>query len=335
MIGNTLTTRPLTFDDARAYASTATAIAKHAGTDERFDVDDTLIMWREPRFDLGRSSLGVFSDAGLLAAYVIVWAVSERPVRPWVNWGVHPDFQGHNLSERLLDWAEERAGEIIKRCPPEARVRLQTGTPAGYGFAERALAQAGYAPDRIYYDMRITMERRPDVPDFPAGISLKAYRHEEDLTLFVDVFRNSFADHYGYVEEPFDDDVAAFRHWFNSDKNFDPRLVVLAVDEAAGLPVGCLVAMKESPRQPGIGFVDIVGVRRGYRRRGLAQAMLYYSFAGYWDRGMWTVGLEVDGESLTNALALYEKVGMHVHQSFIAYEKTLRDGVELAKVSME
>ena len=335
MIGNSLTTRPLSLDDAREYAGTATAIAKHAGTDERYDVDDTLMMWREPRFDLGRSSLGMFTDSGLLAAYVIVWAISERPVRPWVNWGVHPDFQGQNLSQRLLDWAEERAGEIIKRCPPEARVRLQTGTPAGYSFAETALAQAGYVLDRTYFDMRITMDRRPQVPDFPAGIAVKPYRHEEDLPLFVDVFRNSFSDHYGYVEEPFENNVAEFRHWFNNDKNFDPGLLLLAVDEQAELAVGCLLAMKESSLHPGIGFVDTVGVRRGYRRRGLAQAMLYYSFARYWDRGMRTVALEVDGKSLTNAVALYEKVGMHVHQSFVSYEKTLRDGVELAKVSME
>jgi len=335
MIGKTLTTRPLSFDDAREYASTATAIARRAGTDERYDVDDTLMMWREPRFDLGRSSLGMFSDSGTLAAYVIVWAVSERPVRPWVIWGVHPDFHGHKLGKRLFDGAEERAGEIIKRCPPEARVRLQTGTPAGYSFAEKALAQAGYVSDRTYFDMRITMNRRPQVPDFPAGIAIKPYRHEEDLPLFVDIFRNSFSDHYGYVEEPFDDDVAEFRHWFNNDKNFEPGLVLLAVDERSKLPVGCLLAMKESPRHPGIGFVDIVGVRRGYRRRGLAQAMLYHSFATYWDRGLTTVSLEVDGSSLTNAVALYEKVGMHVHQSFISYEKTLRDGVELAKISMD
>lgn len=335
MIGNNLTTRPLTFDDAREYASTATAIAQRAGTDERYDVDDTLMMWRDPRFDLGRSSLGMFNDSGKLAAYVIVWAVSERPVRPWVNWGVHPDFHGQNLSERLFGWAEERADEIIKRCPPEARVRLQTGIPAGYSFAETALAHAGYVSDRTYFDMRITMDRRPQVPDFPTGIVIKPYRHEEDLPLFVDIFRNSFSDHYGYVEEPFENDIAEFRHWFKNDKNFDPELLFLAVDERAEVPAGCLLAMKESSRQPGIGYVDIVGVRRGYRRRGLAQAMLYHSFAAYWDRGMTTVGLEVDGKSLTNAVAVYEKVGMHVHQSFIAYEKTLRDGVELAKVSIE
>ncbi len=335
MTRNNLTARPLSFEDAAEYARTATAIAKQAGTDERFDIDDTLLMWRDPRFDLGKFSLGMFSDCGILAAYVIIWSRSETPVRPWVDWGVHPDFHNQNLSGALFDWADKQADEIIKRCPPEARVRLQTGTPAGYSFAEAALEQAGYLPNRTYYEMRITMARRPQAPDFPAGIALQPYRHEEDLPLFVDVFRNSFSDHYGYIEEPFDKDVAEFRRWFNTDKNFDPGLVLLAVDERARLGAGCLLALKENSRYPGIGLVDIVGVRRGYRRRGLAQAMLCHSFAAYWDRGMTTVSLSVDGESLTNAVALYEKVGMHVHQSFISYEKTLREGVELTKVAME
>ena len=151
----------------------------------------------------------------------------------------------------------------------------------------------------------------------------------------MDIVRDTFSDHYGYIEQPFDKDLAEFRHWFNNDKNFDPKLVTLAIDERTGTAAGCLLAMKENHRYPGTGYIDTVGVRRAYRRRGLAQAMLIHSFAEYWDRDMSTVGLEVDGRSLTNAVALYEKVGMHVHQSLMSYEKVLRDGVELAKVSME
>ena len=335
MIENTLTTRPLTFDDAGAYARPATAIAKRAGTDELYSADETLMMWREPHFDLESSSLGIFADSGKLAAYVILWAISETPVRPWVNWGVHPDFQTCNLSERLFDWAKAQAGEIIKRCPPEARFRLQTGTPVGDTFAETVLAQAGFVPNRTFYEMRIAMTGRPKVPRFPSGIVARLYRHEDDLPLFVDIVRDTFSDHYGYVEQPFDKDLEEFRHWFYNDKNFDPQLVTLAIDKRTGIAAGCLLAMKENHRYPGTGYIDTVGVRRAYRRRGLAQAMLIHSFAEYWDRDMSTVGLEVDGRSLTNAVALYEKVGMHVHQSLMSFEKVLREGVELAKVSME
>lgn len=334
MIGENLTARPLTFADAPAYAKTATAIAVRAGVDERCDIDETLLRWREPRFDLNKSSLGIFSADGKLAAYVILWSLSKKPVRPWLDWGVHPDCHGQNLSAAIFNWADAQAAGIIQRCPPQARVRLQAGAPAGYSYAEKALAQAGFAPDRVYYDMRIDMTQRPQLPDLPAGIVFKPYRHAADLRQFVDVFRNSFSDHYGYVEEPIENDLAEFRHWFDNDKNFDPSLALLAVDEAAGIGAGCLLALKENPRQPGGGYVDIVGVRRGYRRRGLAQAMLYHSFAAYWDRGMTRVSLEVDGESLTKAVALYEKVGMQVHQRFISYEKTLRDGLELAKVTL-
>ena len=149
------------------------------------------------------------------------------------------------------------------------------------------------------------------------------------------IARDSFSDHYGYVEEPFEKDLEQFRHWFNSDKNFDSEMVVLAVHEPSGTGAGCLVALKEASHHPGVGYIDDVGVGRPFRRRGLAQALLYHSFASYWDRGTRAVMLEVDGESLTNAVALYEKVGMHINRSYMLYEKVLRDGVELAKVSME
>ena len=221
----------------------------------------------------------------------------------------------------------------MHRCPPEARVSLKSDVPQGYEFAETALKHAGYKAMRSEYEMRIEMSERPNVSQLPNGLVFQPYRHDEDLPMFVDVFRNTFSDHYGYVEEPFEKDLAQFRHWFNNDEQFDPSLVVLTVDKELRIAAGCLLGLKEDYRHPGCGLIDIVGVRREYRKRGLAQAMLYQSFASFWDRGLRRVNLSVDGESLTNAVALYEKVGMHIHRSFMSYEKVLREGVELAKVA--
>ena len=76
----------------------------------------------------------------------------------------------------------------------------------GYSYEENALAQAGYLPDRTYYEMRITMAAAaPSRRIFRPTSSLQAIsQHEADLPQFVEVFRNSFSDHYGYVEEPFE-----------------------------------------------------------------------------------------------------------------------------------
>ncbi len=330
-----LEARPLRLTDVNAFTRTATAIGVCSGTDEQFRANDTLLLWQEPGFDLESSSLGIFAEGGSLAAYVILWATAETPVHPWVNWGVHPDFHSHGLSDELFCWAEEKGREVMQRCPPEARVSLKSDTPQGYDFAETALKHAGYKAMRLEYEMRIEMSERPTVSQLPNGLVFQPYRHEEDLPMFVDVFRNTFSDHYGYIEEPFEKDLEEFRHWFNNDEQFDPSLVILTVDKPLGIAAGCLLGLKEDYRHPGCGYIDIVGVRREYRKRGLAQVMLCHSFASFWDRGLRRVNLGVDGESLTNAVALYEKVGMHIHRSYMSYEMVLREGVELAKVAMD
>ncbi len=329
-------TRPLRFEDVERYAETASAIAAHIGADDLYQPKSILVEWREPNFDLASSSLGIFTNDGVLVGYGIIWATAEKPVHPWIDWGVHPDYhQDYDLGDRLLHWADGKSDEIIPRCPPEARISMWSGTYQGYAFAEETLERAGYSARRISYEMRISLSQRPVPPAFPAGISLRPYHHEEDLPLLVDAVRNSFSDHFGYIEETFEKDMAEFRHWLNNDPFFDPRLVILAVDEGTGVVAGCLLGLTQEHRNPNMGYIDLVGVRREYRRRGLAGAMLQHSFATYWDMGQKTVCLGVDGESLTNAVALYERVGMRIHRRFMAYEKLLREGVELAKVALE
>lgn len=327
--------RPLALSDAEQVANIASAIAAYIGSDEQHKAETFLISWQEPGFDLGQMSLGICNGAGKLAAYAILWANSEVPVHPWLDWGVHPDQYASELSADLFAWVDERAQVVVSRCPDEARVSVVTGVPEGYAWREETLQCAGYAPNRISFDMRITMTERPQPARLPAGIVLRRYRHESDLRLLVDVVRDAFSDHYGYVEQSFEKDLAEFRHWLDNDKHFAEELALLAFDESTDEAVGCLLGLTQDHRHSDFGFIDIVGVRSGYRRRGLAQALLTRSFGQFWDRGTPTVNLDVDGQSLTNAVALYERVGMVRQRTYIVYEKLLRDGIELAKTTME
>ncbi|MCY3574727.1 MAG: GNAT family N-acetyltransferase [Chloroflexi bacterium] len=332
---NAFVHRPLALSDAGQVASVASAIAAYIGTDERHQAETFLVNWQEPGFDLAEMSLGIFDSAGKLAAHAILWANSEVPVHPWLDWGIHPDYYTSELDAGLFAWVEKTAQAALSRCPDDARVSVVTGTHEGYAWREAALRRAGYAPNRVSFDMRITMSERPQASQLPAGIALRAYRHERDLPLLVDVVRDAFSDHFGYLEQSFEKDLAEFQHWLDNDKHFAEELVLLAYDEATGEAVGCLLGLTQDHRHPEIGYIDLVGVRRGYRRRGLAQALLTRSFRQFWDRGRATVNLDVDGESLTNAVALYERVGMTRQRAYIVYEKLLRDGIELAKTTME
>ena len=327
--------RPLTLDDAERAAEISAAVSSCAGADERFQPRDLRAEWTEPNFELSDSSLGILNGGGRLLAYAVLFATSEPPVRPWFSLAVDPAHSDDTIRPELLSWAQDQASALIPRCPPEARVSLWVGAYQGYRADERALEAAGYSAARVWHEMRIDMTEPPAPVDLPAGFVMRPYRQEEDLPILVDVARDSFSDHFGHIEQSFDKDLEEFRHWFHDSPYFDPERVMLAMDEASGTVAGSLLPLTEYHRRPGVGYIDLLGVRRAYRRRGLASALLKRSFADYWDRGISSVCLEVDGESLTNALALYERVGMSVRHSFVTYEKLLRDGVELAKVALD
>jgi ribosomal protein S18 acetylase RimI-like enzyme len=81
-------------------------------------------------------------------------------------------------------------------------------------------------------------------------------------------------------------------------------------------------------------WVHSLGVKRPWRRQGIALAMLRHTFGEFYRRGIHKVGLGVDGQSLTGATRLYEKAGMHPVYEETLYEKELRPGVELATQSL-
>jgi ribosomal protein S18 acetylase RimI-like enzyme len=51
--------------------------------------------------------------------------------------------------------------------------------------------------------------------------------------------------------------------------------------------------------------------------------MLRESFRRLWDAGQREIGLGVDAQNETGATRLYERAGMHVHWSALAFEKRL------------
>ena len=126
-------------------------------------------------------------------------------------------------------------------------------------------------------------ERPAAVPICQTGFALpRLYRHDEDLPILVDLVRDSFSDHYGHIEQSFDKRYC----------DLYPPLVSMAA--LTSTPITCdarnrringhhvagsTLPLTEFHRRPGVGYIDMVGVRRAFRRRGLASAMLRRSFA--------------------------------------------------------
>ncbi len=84
-----------------------------------------------------------------------------------------------------------------------------------------------------------------------------------------------------------------------------------------------------------MGWVGSLSVRRPWRRKGLAAALLHHTFGEFYRRGQRRVGLSVDSSNLTGATRVYERAGMHTDQHRAVYAKVLRDGEEISTESLD
>jgi mycothiol synthase len=91
------------------------------------------------------------------------------------------------------------------------------------------------------------------------------------------------------------------------------------VAESEGRLVGVLTANMRA----GTGHIIDLGVRRHWRKRGIARALLQLSFEDFRRRGVNRVSLGVDSESITGATRLYESLGMTKTRGFDFYVKPL------------
>jgi len=179
--------------------------------------------------------------------------------------------------------------------------------------------------------MRIDMVSVPPSPKWFEGINLRPYTTENMRAVFS-AHGEAFRDHFGYVEEPFESGLKRFQHNMEGGPEHDPSLWFIAWDgeEIAGY---CLCRPVSSSDR-GAGYVNILGVRRGWRKHGLGLALLQHAFGEFHRRGQMHVELGVDANSLTGALRLYEKAGMYVYHQNDLFEKELRPGREVAVESL-
>lgn len=332
---NSLITRALTQDDVTDFTDLINLISLHMKTNRTFEPEFILSQWQEPGFDIENASRAMFTENGKLVAYAVVWDTHDTPVHPFLEFGIHPDYHDAELGGALLDWAEEIAKRVIPKCPPDARISIMCYTKFGYAPYETLMSQQGFSPIRYSYRMLIEMVAKPEVSTLPDGIVIRAYNHPQELPMISEAFQDSFEDHFGFVRKSKEQNIEEWEHWLGTDKYFDPDLFFVAMDTVNDTIAGLILCFPQEPGDATVAEVDIVGVLRPYRRRGIARAMLLHAFDAFWERGHKRVALGVDASSLTNAVALYEGVGMHINRQYVRYEKLIREGEELGTMAVD
>jgi len=275
----------------------------------------------------------VFAADNSLVGFIECWTTQEPPVHPWIMGCVHPEHWGRGIGSYLLTWAENRASLALDKCAPGLRFAPRSGAEAHNKNGIALLEGLGWKHIRSWYRMVTDLNTTPEVPQLPAGITVRPYDPKTELEEVYLTVEDTFKDHFGFVAQPFEKGLADFKHHFIEDPAYDPRywLVALAGNEIVGISI----CRREDTEDSESGWVNELGVKRAWRKHGLGYALLKNAFALFYADGKKRAGLGVDAASLTGALRLYERAGMRVQRQFNQYEKEFRPGRELAVTSLE
>ncbi len=323
------TVRPATMGDSSRIAALWNARSEWARSTAPFTAATIEMRWAHPKFNLSTDSLLILDSTSTVVGYAHIRDVKDPPVDVYCGYSVHPAVDDAAwIWDALFDWIEAEARRVLPVAPPQARVCLVAGATDDDPSERAQLETHGFAHSRTFYRMEMDLSNAIASPMLPDGIAFRSFVPGEDDEAQVDAYRDAFRDHYGYLEGPFSDDLAQLQRTMQED-DFDPALWFLAIDCAQGEVAGYCLCYPEDRGNREMGLVDELGVRRNWRRRGIARALLLHGLAALKIRGLPRACLRVDSDNKKGALALYESVGMAVVSCSHTYVKELRPGVNL------
>jgi len=294
--------RPATMNDINAVYE---LIAKQRTIDfgsPLISLDDLQKRWENA--DLEMDTLTAFIE-GELAGY----AELRDGDAPFIFLASRNDLDlGYQLLSLLEQKAAARADETIE---------LITQISERNQPLIQLFASSGYRSNLSFIIMELKLETPPKNPEWTKGVTVRAFvtGQDEEATYRTD---EEAGEDKGYHTP------LTYEGWIKrmgmDRETFDPSIWFLAFEEND--IVG--VALNAYDRASDTVWVDHLGVRRAWRKRGIGKALLLHSFDEFYRRGIKTVKLSVDSKSLTNAPRLYENVGMKTVQEYHIYRKELR-----------
>ena len=298
--------RRLTVDDTQAIVDLAT-LCEIAETGEP---DPEIVDWIQSGAKTDEfCAFGIDGSEGLLAFAYVDRTPDQMAVE--VELRVRPG-ESLDVALPLLHAARVAAHDF----QPDKPVHMFANEQA-HRHRDWLVAQ-GAVEIRRFWRMAIDFdETPPDVPQPADGVIVRLARDdEEDRRAIFAVRERAFAEHFGHTEE------RTYETWigiWRSRAGFDPSLWWVA--EIDGSPVAVLLAQTLSVEGGGThGHISSIGTLKEARGKGLGTLLLKTAFAEFHRRGYRRVTLGVDAENVTNAVKLYESVGMHQAAVWPLYE---------------
>ena len=251
------------------------------------------------------------------------WRVEGSGERRYMFFGrILPAWRRKGIGQAVLRWIEGRLREVAASHPAEIEKYFMSFVAQGETGLAAMLEKTRYQPVRYFFDMvRPDLENIPNYP-LPEGLEVRPVLPEHYRAIW-EADTEAFRDHWGFIE-PGEEDYQA---WLGDRTTFQPELWQVAWDNTTDQVAGQVRTYidheqnKLYDRQRG--WTEMISVRRPFRRRGLARALIARSLQAQKQAGMTESALGVDSENLSGATRVYEDCGFRVAKRNTAYRKPL------------
>jgi len=317
--------RPIGRTDLPAWLNLQQAIER-IDNDRRQATEAELIQrFSDSYVDMARGSMAAWDGERMVGHHWMKARTSAVPFHDyWQISGVHPDYRGFGIGTRLLTWAEQAALILHEERYPHAPLALLDSCALDNETAVALYKTCGY--EQVCWTHHMVVPELPTalavIPPspVPASIQFQPFTAErsEDARR---VRNNSFQDHFGSTPSTRDT-------WkqFTNAPTFRPSNSFIAYE--AGEPVSIVMCEEFEAHQQATGqrdlYVSVVGTSRAGRRRGIASALLAHTLHRAERDGFDSTSLEVDMNSPTGALDIYQRLGYKVHKTFALQRKLVK-----------
>ena len=287
-------------------------------TPEEVDCAYRHLVNSDPRRDM----LFAEVDGEVVGYSRVWWNLDKTGIRLYQHF-VHllPVWRTDGLRQMMLGHNERRLREIAAGHPDDGPRFFEAWAADTESHWVSVLEGAEYKAVRHGYSMvRPDLENIPDLP-LPEGLEVRSIEPELVPVVWA-AAREGFRDEWSYSEDEWSDDkLREFQEW----PAYDPGLWQVAWDgdQVAGMVLNFVDRAENEEYGRQRGYTEGICVRRPWRRRGLAKALIARSFRMHRELGMTEAALGVDAENPNGALQLYKSMGFQVVKRYTTYRKPL------------
>ena len=260
-------------------------------------------------------------DGEVVAYARVFWQELVEGGRSYECFGfVHPAWRRRGIGGAMLRHNEALLRAIAADHRGVEPMWLSSEGPDSNEGNRALLRRENYAPVRYFYEMVAPSLAGIEPPPMPDGLEVRPVTRDRYRVIW-EAAAEAFRDHWGEAEW-----AEADWHRFDADPdNADPRFWCIGWDgdQVAGVIVTTVPAEENERYGRARVYVASVSVRRPWRRRGLARALLARSLVAAREAGFSSASLGVDTDSPTGATALYRSLRFEPERTFTTWRKPM------------